>query len=69
MIYAMVMSSAQEDEYEFSSCLHVRKFIFGFLDRANARHEENRRFSEWHCGAAVAAALWSDDGCGTAEWR
>ncbi len=31
---AKAMSSARKDEYKFSSCLHVRKFVFGFFDRA-----------------------------------
>jgi hypothetical protein len=40
------MSSAKKDEYKFSSCLHVRKFIFGFFDRAAfySRPCEARKF-------------------------
>lgn len=40
------MSSAQKGEAEFSSCLHVRKFRFGFLHRAKPVNEGSRRFSE-----------------------
>ncbi len=45
-MYAYAMSSANKDESKFSSCLHVRKFRFGFVDRAKPASSENRRFCE-----------------------
>ena len=47
----VAMSSAKKDEYRFSSCLHVRKFVFGFFHRAKPVSSKNRGFFE--------LALWS----------
>ena len=36
------MSSAKKDEDKFSSCLHVRKFVFAFFHRAKPVSEKER---------------------------
>ncbi len=48
------MSTAEKDKHKFSSCLHVRKFMFDFFHRAKPVNEENRRFSE--CAVRMRSA-------------
>ncbi len=40
------MSSAKKGKYEFSSCLHVRKFIYDFFHRAKSVSEKMRSVFE-----------------------
>lgn len=58
---AGAMSSAKKDEYRFSSCLHVRKFVFGFFHRAKPVSSKNRGFFELALRSEIVSSAKKDE--------